>query len=273
MDFSFKFGSKKSRAFFGDEFVDSLTAKINVLQQESLCKENLMKALFRSPFSLYAIPSYYVTNYEEIVQHMQYITKGFLKPTNGKMGISTGKLTHIPKGLQIEDFNGVHVFSEEFCNDFYKKVESQRFGYGLLQPCFDFSLDDNHAVDFRLLRHRGLNGEWEEVATYARIGETSLVSNVSQGGYIGDAKVILQQIAGDKADPLYEEIMMLGREIPRLIRQMRGDSVFCLGIDVAVDRETLRPFILEANTYPGTKYHDCQLAESRVRYYKYLLES
>lgn len=273
MDFPFKVDSKRGREFFGSAYVDSILAATKVLQQESLCKENLMKAMIGSPLSLYAIPTYYVKTFDDIAQRMKYIPKGFLKPSSGKQGIGAGKLSHDGDKLYILDSKGTHLFSEEFCKDYFERVRSKGFGFGLLQPCFDFSLDESHAVDFRLLRHRGMNGEWEETATYARIGETGLVSNVSQGGFIGDAKTIVQRIAGVKADALYDEILMLGREVPALIQRSMGDNVFCIGMDVAIDRDSLRPFALEANTYPGTKYHYCQLAESRVRYYKYLLNN
>lgn len=273
MDFPFIMSGHNARTYFGEKFVSEALSKTKVLQQGSLSKESLMKVMINSPLSLYAIPGYYVQSYEEIVQFMKCFSKGFLKPSRGKLGIGTGKLSYVGDELYIQDSEGTRLFSEETCITYFDKIKNSNFGIGLLQPCFDFSLDDRHAVDFRLLRHRGLNGEWEEVATYARIGENNLVSNVSQGGYIGDAKEILHRIAGDKAEALYEEILMLGIEVPCLIQQYCEEKAFCFGLDIAVDRESLRLFVLEANSYPGTKYHYCQLAESRVRYYKYLLNN
>ena len=98
-------------------------------------------------------------------------------------------------------------------------------------------------------------------------------TDISQGGYIADSKEILYQIAGDKGEDIYKEIMHIGEELPHLIQKYSDETVFCLGMDIAVDRQSMRPFILEANTYPGAKYPTRQLAEKRVRFYQYLLNN
>ena len=44
-------------------------------------------------------------------------------------------------------------------------------------------------------------------------------------------------------------------------------------IDVGIDRGSLCPYVIEVNTFPGTRFHAWQLAEKRVQYFKYLLQT
>ena len=266
--------SEKNAEYFDAGFLNWLHDQTTVLTQKSLAKESLAHALLSCDLSLYAIPTWHVSTFSELLNRMQAINRGFLKPISGRKGLGTCKIWSDNRPhFTIRNIDGTFKLTEEWFLTYLARNEKDGLGSSvLLQPCLDFSLDESHAIDFRLLRHRGKNGVWEEVATYARIGATNLVSNVSQGGFIGDPRETLSVIAGDQADSLFDEIMFLGEAIPKLIQRFRGDSVFCLGLDVAVDRSTLRPYILEANTYPGTKYFTCQLAEKRVQYYQYLLE-
>lgn len=266
--FSDKYADK-----YKEGFLPWLRKSCNILTQSSFFKDRLSNVLLTSNLSLYAIPTWNVDSYDGIQSILKLANKIIIKPVGGKMGKGICRLEKIDnQAIICHDASGDHEFDPDWFLDYQNALISSRLGRLIIaQPCLDFSLDDRHAVDFRLLRHRGRTSEWEEVATYARIGASSLVSNVSQGGYIADAKDILSEIAGDTAQSLYDEIMYIGQELPLLIQKHKGDSAYCLGMDIAIDRQSMRPFILEANTYPGTKYHACQLAEKRVQYYRYLL--
>lgn len=252
------------------EFVEWVKRSVPcILSQRSVNKAQLPQIMLQSDLSQYLIPSWNITSFEQLLAHLSFVKDAILKPAGGHMGMGVQKLYKKDDGSYVlYSSNGETALNEKAFSDYLS--DSQANGLGkklLLQPRLDFSLNDRHAVDFRLLRHRGITGEWENVATYARIGASSLVSNVSQGGYIADTKEILYEIAGEKADELHDEILYIGKELPRLIQQYRGNSAYCLGIDIAIDRKTMRPFVLEANSYPGAKFHACQLAEKRVNYY------
>lgn len=272
IDSSVKMNGRKFISIFGKDYVDAIYSSTTVLTQASIKKEWLMDFMLQSKFAMYSIPTYKVHTYEECLTHLKTIPKAFMKPSNGRRGIGACKIFRNDNGcFFVQDANKTVEFTDLFCREYFDEINKNGLGCGLLQPCLDFSLDDRHALDFRLLRHLGANGTWEEVATYARIGEHNVVSNVSQGGFVGDAINMLKMIADEKAKYLYNEIMMLGNDIPAFIQGKRGSDVYCLGIDVAVDKETLRPYVLEANTYPGTKFHFAALAEKRVQYYTYLI--
>lgn len=275
LDAEYNTFSKKSLKKLDSRFAEWLTEKnIRLIRQESVSKRHLPQVLMQSELIQYLIPTWDISSYSQLLQQLVFVKDAVLKPSNGRMGKGVCKLYKQVNGsvlLRLKDEQ--MLLNEAIFSDYLANIRSNCLGDELLlQPCLDFSLDADHAVDFRLLRHRGSTGEWEEAATYARIGASSLVSNVSQGGFIADAKEILYQIAGDKAEDLYKEIMHIGEELPRMIQKYSDETVFCLGMDVAVDRQSMRPFILEANTYPGTKYHTHQLAEKRVQYYQYLLK-
>lgn len=252
-----------------------IQSNCKVLEQKTCAKPELPALMVAGGLSLYAIPTWNISSFHALHSVLKNIKTALIKPGYGRQGFGVFRLKQDENdAIFIQSASGISLFSEEDFVMMLKQNKACRMGdFLLLQPCLDFSLDEGHAVDFRLLRHRGRTGEWEEVATYARIGASSLVSNVSQGGCIADAKEILYDIAKDKADSLYDEIIYIGEALPRLIQEKCGESAFCLGLDIAIDRQSMRPFVLEANIYPGTKYHSYQLAEKRVQFYQYLLEN
>ena len=262
----------KYMPYYAPGFLTWLRNNCQILMQHSIPKYQLPALLTSNNMGLYAIPTWTVASYSDLFRLFPISKKLFLKPCSGRKGRGAIKArVDEYNTVYLENANGEHIVTEQLFNQLIKENAQSKLGkLYLAQPCFDFSLDSSHAVDFRLLRHRGANGDWEDVATYARIGASSLVSNVSQGGFIADAKETLSIIAGAKADALYEEIMHIGNTLPKLIQEQQDDPVFCLGLDIAIDHESLQPYILEANTYPGTKFHKYQLAEKRVQFYRYL---
>lgn len=257
-----------------NEVAEWIRSQTKVLRQKSLPKSRLWEAMISGNLSEYAIPTWREKSFEMVEKKIQLLHTAFLKPDSGRKGKGAMILCQDAKGSIVSsNYSGDHQFTKDYFDAYMQENKSNNLGHAvLIQPFLDFKLDDQHAVDFRLLRHRGETGDWEEAATYARIGGSALVSNLAQGGYVGDPKEVLQVIAGDNAESLYDELLYLGQTVPKLIQKSLGDEVFCLGIDVAIDRQSLRPYVLEANTYPGTKYHLYQLAEKRVMYYRYLLQ-
>lgn len=244
-----------------------------LMQQTSIPKKDLPNAMLFGGLPQYAIPGWEIFDYDELIQRFHLIPSAIIKPTYGRKGKGVYKIRKEADGsISVQNKDSQQPFTAEFFSEYL--LQNSGTGRGcsvLLQPCMDFSYDETHALDFRLLRHRGRTGAWEEVGTYARIGGSAFVANVSQSGFIADTKSILRQIAGEKAESLYEEIMEIGEKLPVIIQKFRGDSAYCLGIDVGVDRTTLQPYVIEANTYPATKYFYRQLTEKRVLFYEYLL--
>lgn len=242
-----------------------------MLFQRSLSKEQLAVVLLRSPLVSYMIPTFPISSYSDLQSTVSYIRPAILKPSNGQRGKYVCRLDLTSDGkLMVTSKSGQQEFTEDTFLRYQKSVSGFRQSHVLLQPCLDFHYDDTHSLDFRLLRHRGATGKWEEAVTYARIGSNAITSNLSQGGFIAKPLDILNVIAGNDANQVYEEIMMLGEKVPLLVEEIYGDAAFCVGIDVGVDRKSLHPYIMETNAAPGHKHHIYHYAEKRVQYYSYL---
>ena len=210
LDSEYNFFTQKNLQQYGAEFTEWLK-KRDILVQTSVKKEAIPQILLPTRLFPYLIPTWSISSYPQLLRQLTFVKDAVLKPSGGRQGKGISKLSRQNDGSVIlQDITGQHILTEAVFLKYLTAIREQHLGDALLlQPFLDFSLDETHAVDFRLLRHRGISGEWEEAATYARIGASSLVSNISQGGYIADAKEILYQIAGDNAEDIYKEIMRL----------------------------------------------------------------
>lgn len=261
-------GAKK---LYGEERCTWVDSHAKILRQKSFHKDQLVTAMFLNGLGEYAIPSYLVTSYEEICTRLGYIHPAIIKPVNGKQGKLVFKLVKKGDRLFAEDQFGLNDFNEKFCQDYFSNVKSEFGGDVILQPFLDFRYDNDRVLDFRLFRQRGADGRWEEVATFGRIGSNAITSNFHTGGSMIEADMALKNIAPEKADALLEEIMMLGEKLPLLAEKYYGEDAFCIGFDIAVDRQTLHPYVMESNLTPGLRFIQYQYADHRVNYYKYLL--
>lgn len=262
---------KSARMLYGNERIGWLASHTKVLQQTSFHKDELMHAMILNGLGQYAIPSFPVKNYYEIVKELRCINPAIIKPVHGKQGLFVYKLFKKEQALYAEDQHGVQHFTEAFCENYYNNIAKTFGGEVILQPFLDFRYDNDRVMDFRLLRQRGADGSWEEVATFGRIGSNAITSNFHTGGSMIEADMALRAIAPEKAAALLDEIMMLGEKLPLLAEKYYGENAFCIGFDIAVDRTTLQPYVMESNLTPGLRFIQYQYADHRVNYYKYLL--
>ena len=244
----------------------------SITDNPAIAKEHLSQAMLRSAFSIYAIPTYRVTTMPELRNLTKIIPNAIIKPSGGRKGIGVMHVHCSGTELTMREKEKCWTANDDTWSAYVQFLSENRMGVPIIQPRLDFSLDDRHAVDFRLLVARGGSGNWETVAIYPRIGATRLVSNVAQGGYIGDAMEVLETIAPGKASELMELLEYIATELPELIQSYRQAPIAALGIDVGIDRGSLQPYVLEANSRPSTKLHAWLLAEKKTQYYKYLLE-
>lgn len=256
---------------YGKERGEWLFRHTKILNQKSFHKDQLMYAMMQNGLHEYTIPSFPVNSYADIINLMNCICPALIKPVYGKQGKFVLKLYKDGSKLYAEDQNGVYELTEPFIENYFTNVEISFGRYIILQPFLDFRFDNDRVLDFRLFRMRGANGTWEDVATFGRIGSNAITSNFHTGGSMIEADMALQAIAPDKADALLDEIMMLGEKLPLIAEKYYGEDAFCIGFDVAVDRTSLHPYVMESNLTPGLRFIQYQYADHRVNYYKYLL--
>lgn len=256
---------------YGADFISELRRKTHICIQKSVPKSRFADFLYMFNLFEHAIPTYEIKSYSELQKKISLFPKAVLKPSEGRMGARVYFLHRESDGsIFIEKDGKPEPFSEARLNAYLNDIKRAWMGVGLLQPYVDFRLDDNHALEFKLLRHRNENGEWKDVGTYAMIGGDPVVANISMGGSFADANECVQIIANKKADELYDKIDSLGFAVAKGIESLYGTDAYCLGIDIAVERKTLQPYVIEANTYPLAKRFAPAIAKQRLSYYKYL---
>lgn len=251
-----------------DAVLDFLSRR-GVLSNVAVSKAVLSHLLMMSELSAFAIPTQTVTTLEEIAHTLQLWRHCFLKPKGGSKGRGALELRQTEQGIIYQSADGGGLLTPESWQAFRNRWAD--YTEYLIQPRLDFHTASGHALDFRVLVSRGGSGDWETVAIYPRIGASSVVSNVSRGGYIGDASEVLRAEFGDAAVRLEQSLNTLAQRVPALIQRVRENPICCLGIDVGIDRGSLQPYVIEANSFPGVKYHAYPLAEKRILYYRHLL--
>lgn len=222
--------------------------------------------------SKYAIPTFDLHSYDEFLNYARLLKKCIVKPAGGRQGKYVYRIANSDGNVYFLRDNENVLVTQAFWDEYTAKLREAKLGIPILQPRLNFCYE-GRTVDFRLLVQRGGTGEWEKVAIYARIGESDTVSNLAQGGFVADPMTVLSSIAPGQEEALYQELEYLCDAVPRLIQSAKEKPLACLGIDVGIDCDTLQPYIIEANTYPGTKYHTWNLAHKKVQYFKYLIHN
>lgn len=258
-------------SLYGKERGEWLSAHTKVLNQQSFRKDQLMYAMLQNGLGQYAIPSFVVHSYEEILSQLQLIQPALIKPVNGKQGLFVYKIYKKCNSFYVENQTGEQPLTEQFCKTYFSNIAGTFGGDVILQPFLDFRYDNDRVLDFRLFRQRGADGSWEDVATFGRIGSNAITSNFHTGGSMIEADMALRAIAPEKADSLLKELYMLGEKLPLLAEKYFGAEVFCIGFDVAMDRASQQFYVMESNLTPGLRFIQYQYADHRVNYYKYLL--
>lgn len=235
---------------------------------EYVDKMVLPNILIASGLGEYSIPTHRVTSYNDILHGIELYRRCIVKPLRGNKGI----------GLSyIENRNGELYFSNQYEQGLLTEEKWERmckeavFHKYILQPCLDFHNAQGSALDFRLLVSRGKNGAWETAVIHARVGGSRFVANGSSGGTVTLAEEVLLREFGDKAEELMNQLIYLSSAVPNAIDRFNDRVVSCYGIDAAIDRDTLCPYIIEVNLGPGIDYTPWHLAERRARYYRHLL--
>ncbi|MCD1258028.1 YheC/YheD family protein [Paenibacillus athensensis] len=142
----------------------------------------------------------------------------------------------------------------------------------LIQPYIVCLTPEQEPFDFRVLVQRDGCGEWNVTIIYPRIGAiNTITSNVSVGGRTEPVEPFLQRLFPGQAESLSAQMTALGLELAAFIDSHYAHPLNELGIDLAIDAER-RIWFYEANTCPGTLYHEQERAVQAVAYVKYIAE-
>lgn len=236
-----------------------------------LYKDQLQKYMLLGTLSEYAIPTFPIRSFDELLPMLRVIPNAILKPANGSRGLGIMKIkTKNEKTVyQCGKISG--ELTRDAFEHYFKEENKKSIVYYLLEPCLNITNYNGYAVDFRCLVSLGGKGDWENVLTYARIGSSEIASNVSTGGLIADAVNVLEELVPNQAEETLEKINRIALDVAELVQKNAKNPVSYLGIDICIDRDTKQIYVIEANSKPGLKNNVWSLALVRAQYFKYLL--
>ncbi|MCQ2454587.1 MAG: YheC/YheD family protein [Clostridia bacterium] len=244
-----------------------------LLDEQATDKFFLQNRMMRSELSPYAIPTFAFNDYGTLLNMTLAIPKAIVKPRGGTKGAGIMAVDLKDDGVYFSTKEKSGLLTEEAFLEYVGGVG--RECDFLFEPRLNLLNAEGKAVDFRCLVARNGTGDWQNVLTYARIGGSNVVSNFSYGGgSLNFAIKVLEQMVGDKAEEKLAEINEVALKTAAFVQSHATVNSCRLGIDICVDRDTNRVYVIEANAKPGVKFvGPWPLALVLAQYYKYVLEN
>lgn len=236
-------------------------------------KLELSRRLMFSGLSQYAIPTFVIHSYAELLSTASKLPSSILKPQLGRRSVGLMKLekrgcefffsTPKASGLLTPD-----SFAQ-YCSD-AGLDENSVF---LLEPCLNILNDEGRAVDFRCLVSLDGEGKWRNVVSYARIGGNTVASNISCGGTYNTTLDVLEELVPGHGKEKVKEMHSVALQVAELIQKWSTFPVSWLGLDLCLDRPSNQIYVIEANSKPATKLVGrWELSIARAQYLAYLLK-
>lgn len=237
-----------------------------------LSKYELQRQLMFSNLSQYAIPTFAIHSYEEILSTVPMVPSSILKPMHGRRSAGVMKLENRNGEICFSTPEASGILTREFFTAFYAKEGFDEKETLLLEPCLNILNDEGRAVDFRCLVSLNGEGVWQNVATYGRIGGNRVASNISCGGTYNTARDVLEELVPGHGNEMLKEMNSVALQVAELVQKTSQYPVSCLGLDLCVDRPANQIYVIEANSKPATKLiGGWELSMIRAQYFTYLL--
>lgn len=201
-------------------------------------------------------PTKVVENFSDIIEFLKEHSVVFLKPSNGSQGKGILRLSILPN-------HKIDVYSDKFEKDqrFHEKMTSSQFleFYNnkivkqtyLVQKGLNLIKMDNRKIDFRVVVHRGEDGNWHCAGIRPKIGRANAsVTNSHAGGKKTTWKA-LKKWAERKgiSIPRFREIADAAITAAKHLTEYRP-NLSHLGIDVGIDDKN-SIYLLDFNSAPG----------------------
>lgn len=237
-----------------------------------LSKRRLQEKLKQDKkYAQLVIPTEKVTSHEDIEDFLNEHGKVVLKPVNG----GRGRGVYVLRKEENKYILGYQKEQQELTHDgFVQYYEEALKGNGyIVQKHIHSRTKQGDPFDCRIHVEKNGEGDWEVARNFVRIGiGQKVMSNVNQGGGIGDLEPFLEANFGEKSHEILGKINRLAATLPYKIEEWRNTHIMSLGFDVAIDPEgTL--YLFESNGFPLTTPLESQAAMLKTSYYKYLLEN
>lgn len=238
-----------------------------------MTKERLQREMLMSPLCQYAIPTFPIRKYQELIRMLPTVPNALLKPADGSLGVGIMRLITKNNTVQYLTMDTSGEFSEEVFND-YRSSLSKNYQTFLLEPCINILSKDERATDFRVQVSLNEHAQWEIGFSCARIGGNNIASNFERGGSLTTPELAIASFDVENVEEKVREMHWLALEVANLVQKRSKSAVSCLGIDICIDRDSKQLYVIEANSKPGGRIISLfHLAEIRAGYFKYLLST
>lgn len=244
-------------------------------------KWKVYEALQQTNIKRYLPDTFFVYDVDTIFQYVHLYQHVMLKPQYGANG--RGIITL----LKERDHVSLHYFSNDgqLRQKLVTKKQAMTFFQRLLakspyllQPLLSLQTDDNRPFDLRILMQKNGQGEWQVQGKGIRIGmKDAFVSNVTKGGAFLPFDRWFTATGNEMNWALLSELHNMLFQLLRAIEK-KFSPLFELGIDVGIEWNKQRLWILDINSKPGRKVvletepeKQEQLYEAPVLYALYLL--
>jgi len=186
----------------------------------------------------------------------------YAKPANGSMGRGIIRLRRKPDGYQAASPGGSNKHFSSI-SGLHKYLSKRTKGKPyLLQQGLPLIGIRNRPTDFRVLVQKDRKGEWSVTSLVARLGQNSIVSNVSRGGSMMTPAQALH-VCGPWASslrPTPQTLKQVALKISRLLEEALPGHYAEFGVDLGVDVRG-NVWLLEVNSKPSKATNTIPLPE------------
>lgn len=251
------------------EYRKRLADKTNIIDGYSLAKHQVTELLLSTKFAPCVIPTVHTYSPVRVLSYSMMHDEIIIKPVEGARGERINCLKVCDEGFVFTDSEGEtrtlnYDDSLGYLDEVYKGRPL------IIQPRMKLLNKDGRIMDFRINVQKNGNGEWSTVFMLARTSRQSIVSNISAGGYVSFVDKTLELDFGENAQMIKDKFTEIAKELPTVIEEASNCNMLSLGIDVAVDADTLRTYIIEVNAIPQVHFFKSKYLSTRADYFAYL---
>jgi len=238
---------------------------LNRFSKEKL--QNLLKE--DDAFSHLVIPTIQAAVFEDVLNFVDTYGTIVLKPVSGERGVGVFILNKTDAGFVLGHSKEESDLSEHGLEQFFQEnIAGKKY---ILQKYVQSRTVQGDPFDCRVHVEKNRKGKWQSARHFIRMGiGQKVVSNVSQGGGIGDVEPFLKANFGDGWKDIDQRLNELADTLPYKFENLRGYKMMSLGMDVGIDQDG-RLYLFEINTAPITSPLRDRAAMLRVDYYTYKL--
>ncbi|OAS22107.1 YheC/YheD family protein [Paenibacillus oryzisoli] len=217
----------------------------------------------------FIVPTAILSSVDQIDELLASHAKLVIKPVQGSRGVGVQALIYKESQYGLQQGADWIWLNREDMQDYVVNLKKDF----MIQPYIVCLTPEGEPFDFRVLVQRNGEGNWQVTIIYPRIGaKDTITSNVSISGRTEELYSFLQRVFPDDHEFFPPVLTKIGLELAEFIDSHYAYPLNELGIDLAIDSQR-RIWFYEANTCPGTLYHEQERAVEAVAYVKYIAEN